>query len=118
MEEVDLSYAGCQCPPAVKSNREWQQELLNTKLVCMVEAIPLAAALFWDPNFLLCPRHTLNLAKKLGLKSKSLKANVVKERIGQIWANRTIAELDVLFTNNLQSTAVIFAQPSGKNVKK
>ncbi len=87
----------------------------------MVEAIPLAAALFWDPNFLLCPRHTLNLAKKLGLKTKGLKVDVVKERIGDIWANRTIAELDVLFTNNpdwWQATAVIYAQPSGKNVKK
>ncbi len=87
----------------------------------MVKAIPLAAALFWEPNFLLCPRHTLNLTKKLGLKIRSLKFDVVKERIGQIWANRTIAELDVLFINNpdwWQSIAVIFAQPTGKNIKK
>lgn len=83
-EEVDLSFAGCQCPPAVKANREWQQELLNPKPVCMVEAIPLAATIFWDPNLLLCPRHTLNLAKKLGLKTKNPKADIVKERIGQI----------------------------------
>ncbi len=87
----------------------------------MVKAISLAAALFWDPNFLLCPRHILNLVKKLGLKTKNLKVDIVKERIGQIWANKTIAELDVLFTNNpdwWQSTVVIFAQPTGKNVKK
>lgn len=64
VEEVDLSFAGCQCPPAVKANREWRQELLNPKPVCMVEAILLAATIFWDPNFLLCPGHTLNLAKK------------------------------------------------------
>ena len=124
-EEVDLSFAGCQCPPAVKANRAWQEELLNPKTVCMVEAIPLAAAIFWDPNFLLCPKHTPKLAKKLGLKTKNLKAEIVKEQIGQIWANRTIAELDLLFMNNpdwWRSTAVIFAQPSAqpsvKNVKK
>ncbi len=89
--------------------------------MCIVEAIPLATALFWDPNFLLCLRHTLNLAKKLGLKTKGLKVDVVKERIGDIWANKTIAELDVLFMNNpdwWQVTVVIYAQPSGKNVKK
>ncbi len=120
-EEIDLSFAGCQCPPAVKANREWQQELLNTKLMYMVETIPLTATLFCDPNFLLYPRHTLNLAKKLELKTKSLKVDIVKERIGQIWVNRIITELDAFFTNNLnwwQVTAVIFAQPTGKNVKK
>ncbi len=98
---------------------------MNSKAVCMVEAIPLAAAIFWDPNFLLCPKHTLKLVKKLGLKTKNLKAEIVKERIGQIWANRTIAELDLLFKNNSDwwhSIAIIFAQPkaqqSVKNVKK
>ncbi len=79
----------------------------------MVEAIPLAAAIFWDPNFTPCTEHTLNLAKKLGLKTKNLRANMVKERIGQIWAHRMIAELDLVFKNNpdwWRSTAVIFAQ--------
>ena len=87
----------------------------------MVKVIPLAATLFWDHNFLLCPRHILNLANKLGLKTKSLKVDLVKAQIGEIWANRIIAELDILFTNNpdwWQETAVILAQPSGKNVKK
>lgn len=77
----------------------------------MIEAIPLAAAIFWDSNFALCPRHTLNLARKLGLKTKGLKAEMVNKRIWQIWANKTITELDLLFTNNLEwwrSTAVIF----------
>ncbi len=66
----------------------------------MVEAIPLAAAIFWDPNFLLYTRHTLNLTKKLGLKTKNLRADIVKEQIGQIWAHRTIVKLDLLFKNN------------------
>ncbi len=98
---------------------------MNPKTPCMVEAIPLAAAIFWDPNFLLCPKHTLKLAIKLGLKTKNLKAEIVKERIGQIWANRKIAELDLLFKNNpdwWHSTVVIFVQPTAqqsvKNVKK
>ncbi len=91
----------------------------------MVEAISLAAAIFWDSNFLLCPKYTLKLAKKFELKTKNLKAEIVKERIGQIWANRIIAELDLLFKNNLdwwRSTTIIFAQSTAqqcvKNVKK
>ncbi len=46
---------------------------------------------------------------------------MVKEQIGQIWANKMIAELDTLFTNNpdwWQATTVIFAQLIGKNIKK
>ncbi len=124
-EDVDPSFVSCQCSSVVKANRPWQQELLNPKTVCIVEAIPLAAAILWDPNFLLCPKHTLKLAKKLELKMKNLKAEIVKERIGQIWANRIIVELDLLFKNNpdwWRSTAVIFAQPTAqqsvKNVKK
>ena len=66
----------------------------------MMEAISLAVAFFFDPNFLLCPKHTLNLAKKLGLKTKSLKVDLIKAQIGEIWANKTIAEMDILFTNN------------------
>ena len=49
---------------------------------------------------MLCPRHTLSLAKRLGLKTKSVKVDLVKAQIGEIWANRMIIELDVLFTNN------------------
>lgn len=44
---------------------------------------------------------TLNLTKKLGLKIKNIKNNLIKERIGQILANKTMAELDKLSTNNL-----------------
>ena len=99
-KEVNLSFTGYQYPLIVKANREWQQELLNTKVVYMVEAIPLAAVFFQDPNFLLCPRHILNLAKKLGLKNKNLKINLVKAQISEIWVNKTITELNILFTNN------------------
>ncbi len=81
-EEEDLSFAGCQYPLAVKINGKWQQKLLNIKLVSMVEAISLVATLFWNPNFLLCPRHILNLVKKLGLKTKILNVDIVKEQIG------------------------------------
>ena len=86
----------------------------------MVEAIMLAAAIFWDSKFALCPRYTLNVARKLGLKTRRLKAKVINERIRKIWANKTIAELDLLFTNDPEwwrSTAIIFAQPKNKNIK-
>ena len=63
-EEVDLSFAGCGCSLGVKLNRSWQIELLEQRSACIVETIPLAAAIFWDPNFVPCPNHTLNLAKK------------------------------------------------------
>ena len=119
-EDVVLSFLYCQCPPAVKANKPWQPELLDQKPVCMVKAIPLTAAIFWDPNFVLRTRHTLNLAKKLGLKTKNVKNNLVKERIRQIWANRIMAGLDKLFANNpdwWHSIAVIFSQPTLKNKK-
>ncbi len=100
-KEVDQSFVCCQCPLSVKANRLWQRELLDQKSICMVEDIPLTTAIFWEPgNFVLCARHTLNLAKKLGLKTKNLKTDIVKERIEQIWANRTLTGLDKLFANN------------------
>lgn len=102
VEEVNLNFATCQCVAAIKANREWQQELWNNKLVCMVEAILLVAAIFWDPNFILCLRHTLNLVKKLGLKTRKLKTKVIKERVEQIWANKIIERLNVFFINNLE----------------
>ena len=67
----------------------------------MIEVIPLAAAIFWDCNFMLCLKHTLNLARKLELKTKRLKVEMVNEQIRQIWTNRTIVELNLFFINNL-----------------
>ncbi len=78
-KDVNLSLGGCQCPPAVKANRPWQQELLNPKTVYMVEVISLATTIFWDLKFLLCRKHILKLIKKLGFKIKNLKAEIVKE---------------------------------------
>ena len=80
-EEVDLGFAECGYSPGVKLNRPWQIELLERRPVCIVETISLAAAIFWDPNFVLCPRYTLNLAKKMGLKTRNLFSTLVKERI-------------------------------------
>ena len=50
----------------------------------MVETIYLAATIFWNSNFLLCPKYTFKLVKKLGLMTKNLKADIIKKRIGQI----------------------------------
>lgn len=80
-----------------------------------MEAIPLAATLFWDPSFLPCPRHTLKLATKLGLRTRTIPSNLVKERIEIIWANKTISQLDRLFKDNPDwwtATAIIYAQPA------
>lgn len=58
-------------------------------------------------------RHILNLVKKLDLKIRNLKADIVKKQIEQIWANKTIRKLNIFFINNLewwQSSAIIFAQ--------
>lgn len=86
----------------------------------MVEVISLAAAIFWDPNFALFFRHILNLAKKLGFKTKKLRAEMVNKRIRQIWAKKIIAELNLLFINNLEwrcPIAIIFTQPKNQNIK-
>ena len=96
-DKVDLSFAGCGSSPGVKLNRPWQIELLEQRPACIVETIPLAAAIFWNPNFIPCPRHTLNLAKKMSFKVKNLSSALIKERIQSIWANKTIGQLDALF---------------------
>ena len=111
----------CGCPPAVKLNRRWQIELRERRHACIVETIPLAAAIFWDPNFVPCLRYTLNLATKLSLKTKNLPIALVKERIQSIWANITIEQLDALFKKNpdwWSATAVIYSQLLVRNVKK
>lgn len=104
-----------------KVNKAWQQKLLKPQSVFMVEAILLAATIFWDPNFMMCNRHTLNLTKKLGLKKKNLKVEIVKERIEQILDNKTIAKLNLLFTNNpdwWHFIAIIFTQPLTQSLMK
>ncbi len=80
-KEVDLSFGECGCLAPVKLNRSWQLELLDRKPVCIMEAIPLTAALFWDPLFAPCPCHTMKLASKLELKTQGIASGVVKERI-------------------------------------
>lgn len=51
---------------------------------------------------MLCLRHNQNKAKKLDLRTKNFKVNIVGEQIEQIWANKKIKELDILFSNNLE----------------
>ena len=80
-KEGNLSFAICGYPPTVKLNKLWQIELLERRPAYIVEIIMLAAAIFWDPNVVPCPRHTLNLITKLGLKTKNLPSVLVKERI-------------------------------------
>ena len=70
-KEVDLSFAGCGCSSRVKLNRPWQIELLEQRPACIVETIPLVAAIFWNPNFVPCPCHTLNLSKKWASRQKT-----------------------------------------------
>ncbi len=116
-KEVDLSFGECGCPAPVKLNRSWQLELLDCKPVYIKEAIPLTAALFWEPLFAPCPRHTLKLASKLGLRTRGITSGVVKERIEAVWVNKTIRQLDQLFQNNPEwwtGMAIIYAQPSAK----
>ena len=99
-EEFDLSFAECGYPAAVKLNRSWQLELLNPKPVCIMEAIPLATAIFWDLSFAPCYCYNVKLAFKLGLRTRDIASGVVKEKIESVWANRTLSQLDQLFWNN------------------
>ncbi len=100
--EADLSFGKYGCLVPVKLKQLWQFEPRDCKPVCIMEAISLAATLFWDPLFVPCPRHTIKLASKLGLKTWSIASRVVKERIELVWANKTIHQLDELFQNNLE----------------
>lgn len=45
-KEIDLSFAGCICLNLVKFYQLWQLNLLDLKLVCIIEAILLLIALF------------------------------------------------------------------------
>ena len=101
-KELDLSFAGSGCPALVKLNRSWQLDLLDPKPVCIIKAIPLTAASFWDPFFAPCTRDTMKLAFKLGLKMNRIKNGMVKERIKAVWANKTVNLLDRLFKVNLE----------------
>ena len=96
-EEFDLSFKEYGSSVAVKLNRSWQFELLDPELVCIMEAILLAAAIFWDPSFAPCHCHSVKLAFKLGLRTQSIVSGVVKQRVELVWANRTISQLDQLF---------------------
>lgn len=116
-KELDLNFAGCTCSPSVKINRAWQSDLCDVKSVCVVEAIPLLSLIFWDKNFIPCPRHTCQLAKKLGLKTRHATNIIVKERLEAVWENKTIAGLNSLFTaypDWWNGTAIIYAQPTTK----
>lgn len=80
-KEVHLSFGKCGCLVPVKLNQLWQLELLDRKPVYIMEAIPLVAALFWNPLFATCPRHTMKLVLKLGLRMQGIASRVIKERI-------------------------------------
>ena len=119
-KEVNLSFARCRYPLAIKLNRPWQIELLEERPVYIIETIPLITAIFWNPNFVPYPRHTLNLVKKLGLKIRNFSSTLDKECIQLIWANRTIGKLNALFKENpnwWSTTVVIYSQPLVRNVK-
>ena len=94
--ELDLSFAECGCPTLVKLNQLWELELLDCKPVCIMEVTPLTAILFWDLLFVFCLRHTMKLTSKLGLRTRSIASEVIKEKIELVWANRTIRQLDHL----------------------
>ena len=54
-----------------------------------MKTIPLTTALFWNPLFVPYPHNTINLASKLGLRTRSIANGVIKKRIESVWANRT-----------------------------
>ena len=99
-KEVDLSFINYYYFSVVKTNSTFQHELLINKLIYLVKAIPVAVAIFCNFKFLLCTRNTLNFTKKLRLKIKNLRVNIIKEWIEQIWAYKIIAKLNLFFTKN------------------
>ena len=91
---------------------------LNLKLVCIIEAIVLAAALFLDSTFAPCPFYTMKLAFKLDLKTNKIQNGIVKKRIETIWANRTVTLLDRFFKNHPEwwiAIIIIYTQLATKS---
>lgn len=120
-KEINLRFGECRCSALVKLNRLQQFKLLDRKLVCIIGAILLAAALLWEILFASCLCHTMKLVSKLGLRMWSIACKVVKERIMLIQANKTIRQLDELFQNNPEQwtgTAIIYVQSNAKPGRK
>ena len=55
---------------------------------------------FLRHQFYSLPAAYIQSCKKLGLKTKRLKIDMVKKCIQKIWANRVMAQLDTLFNEN------------------
>lgn len=83
-KKVDLSYTLCGCLIPVNFNQLWQLELLDHKLVYIIEAIFLVAILFWDSLFASYQRYTIKLALKLGLRMRSITSKIIKEKITSV----------------------------------
>lgn len=66
-EKVNLSFAKCSCLARIKLNWLWSLEFLDFKLIYIIEAILLIAAIFEDLSFAPCYYYTVKLALKLGL---------------------------------------------------
>ncbi len=114
-EELDLSFGQYSCSVTIKINRLWQSELYDPKPICLLKAISLLSFLFWDDSFIPYTRHIVLLAKKLGLTTRHVDNQAIKERIGAIWQNKTIIELNTLFAVNPNwwvNSAIIYAKPS------
>lgn len=58
-KEIDLIFAGCGYSDAIKLNRSWQLDLLDFKPVYILEAIALAAALFYNAIFMFSSYQTM-----------------------------------------------------------
>lgn len=80
-KKINLSFLGCEYPDIIKFSWSWQLDLLDLKPVCIIKAISLAAALFWDPIFASYPCHTMKLVFKLGLRTNKIKSDIVKDGI-------------------------------------
>lgn len=89
-KEIDLSFEKCGDLIPINFNQSWQLKLLDCKSVCIIKAISLTAALFWNPLFAPYPYQTMKLSLKPGLRMRSITNGAVKKRIEAVWANITI----------------------------
>lgn len=80
-KNVDLSFVSYNYSTTIKTNRIFQHKLLNNKPIYIVKTIPVTVTIFCDFKFLLYTKNTLNFTKKLRLKIKNLRANLVKKQI-------------------------------------
>lgn len=93
-KEMDQSFENSGYFLLIRLNWFWQFELLDCKLIYIIDVIFQVVILFWNLLFIPCLCYTMKLASKLGLRIWTIASRVVKEKIKLVNAYKIIRQLD------------------------